>query len=213
MIRLPVAYDARMLEFDHVIVAVEDLLEASDLFLDRYGLASVEGGRHVGHGTANRLIPLGPDYLELVAVVDPEEASGSPFGSWVADAATAGLRGLCLRTPGLDSTAQRLGLDVIAMSRVRPDGYELRWRLAGMEALARGLPFFIDWDVDSEHHPGAALAGHRGRSLGLAWVEIGGDPQVFHSWIGPSELDIRTAGGTPGVKRIAVATQSGELIV
>jgi hypothetical protein len=40
----------------------------------RYGLASIEGGRHPGWGTANRIIPLGDAYIELVTVVDDEEA-------------------------------------------------------------------------------------------------------------------------------------------
>lgn len=44
---------------DHLIVCVGDLDEAARSFKDRLGLNSVEGGRHPGHGTANRIIPLG----------------------------------------------------------------------------------------------------------------------------------------------------------
>ena len=41
------------------------------------------GGRHPGHGTANRIVPLGSSYIELMAVVDRVEADSSPLGSWV----------------------------------------------------------------------------------------------------------------------------------
>ena len=39
-----------------------------------------------GWGTANRIVPLGEAYLELVTVVDDPEAAQSPFGRWVAEA-------------------------------------------------------------------------------------------------------------------------------
>src|SRR4051794_41286944 len=65
---------------DHVIYAVDDLDTAGAALFDREGLASVPGGRHEGWGTANRIVPLGESYLELIAVVDVEEAEQSEFG-------------------------------------------------------------------------------------------------------------------------------------
>jgi hypothetical protein len=59
------------MEFDHVLIPVADLSGAVTEFERRYGVMSVEGGRHTGWGTANRIVPLGDSYLELVAVVDP----------------------------------------------------------------------------------------------------------------------------------------------
>ena len=53
------------MELDHVLVAVDDLEAAAKEVEQRYGLASVEGGRHRGLGTANRIVPLGVTYLEL----------------------------------------------------------------------------------------------------------------------------------------------------
>ena len=76
-----------MLAIDHVIVVVDDLDAAAARLLDEHGLASLPGGRHEGHGTGNRIVPLGPDYLELMAVVDADEAVGSPLGAWVAERA------------------------------------------------------------------------------------------------------------------------------
>lgn len=68
------------LTIDHLIVCVGNLDEAANNFKERLGLSSVEGGRHPGHGTANRIIPLGGCYIELLAVVDPSEAKNSTAG-------------------------------------------------------------------------------------------------------------------------------------
>jgi hypothetical protein len=67
-----------------------------------------------GWGTANRIVPLGDTYLELVAVVDQAEAKRSAFGSWVAAASGAVARplGWAVRTDALDEVASRLELSV-----------------------------------------------------------------------------------------------------
>ena len=49
---------------------MSDLAAAAREIEARHGLASIEGGRHPGWGTANRIVPLGSSYLELVAVID-----------------------------------------------------------------------------------------------------------------------------------------------
>jgi Glyoxalase-like domain len=114
---------------------VADLAAAGREMEARHGLASVEGGRHPGWGTANRIVPLGETYLELVAVVDEAEAAQSPFGSWVAQASPARAKplGWAVRTNKLDEVARRLGLVVAAGSRATRGGQLLRWRLAGVE--------------------------------------------------------------------------------
>ena len=99
-----------MLALDHVIVVVADLDSAARRLYREHGLASVAGGRHAGHGTGNRIMPLGSSYIELMAVVDRDEAASSPVGSWVGqrlvevgEAPVA----LCLRTDEIEATAQR----------------------------------------------------------------------------------------------------------
>ena len=67
------------MELDHALIPLADLSKAVTPER-RYGLASVEGGRHADWGTANRIVLLGDSYLELVAVVDPAEASQSASG-------------------------------------------------------------------------------------------------------------------------------------
>ena len=58
------------LRIDHVLYAVRDLDEAASRLATEWGLATSDGGRHPGHGTANRIVPLGSDYIELIAIVD-----------------------------------------------------------------------------------------------------------------------------------------------
>lgn len=204
-----------VLRFDHVILAVEGLQSAANDLLDEHGLDSVEGGRHSGHGTANRLVPLGRDYLELVAVVDQPEAERSPFGRWVSSHSLPGSwAGLCLRTADIGALAERLDLTPIPMSRTRPDGLVLSWRLLGMEvALERGLPFFIEWDVPPESHPGRSAASHRSTPRGISWVELGDDRGLVPEWLGLHGLDVRIVDGDPGVHRVGISTEAGEIVI
>jgi len=50
------------MELDHVLIPLVDLSRAVTEFEGRYGLVTVEGGRHEDWGTANRIIPLGDSY-------------------------------------------------------------------------------------------------------------------------------------------------------
>ena len=148
-----------MLSIDHAVLAVGDLDEAGARILRTHGLASVPGGVHPRWGTANRIIPLGRDYLELIAVVDPAVADTTAFGRTL-QALTADGRDhwaeLCVADTDVDATAARLGLEVEAGLRTTPDGREIRWHGAGLEESVRRpyLPFFITWDVPDDLMPG-----------------------------------------------------------
>jgi hypothetical protein len=117
-----------MLRLDHVIYAVEDFDDATKHFWSEYGLASVPGGRHTGHGTGNWIVPLGSSYVELMGVLDREEADSSPMGSWlerrIGDG--GGLVALCLATDDIESISNRLGLNAVSMSRANHDGSTVR---------------------------------------------------------------------------------------
>jgi hypothetical protein len=203
-------------EIDHVVLPVRDLAVAAEELRTVHGLASLAGGRHHGHGTANRIVPLGGAYLELLAVVDRDEAAASPMGRWVLERLAGAERSaaLCLRADDLDAVCRRLGLAPVAMRRIRPDGVVLAWRLAGLEAaFTRGVPFFISWEVPAERHPGAATAAHRVPVEGIAWVEVGGDRAELAAWIGSDDVPLRVVEGPTGVRRVAVATTSGILLL
>lgn len=125
---------------DHVAIAVADVAGAAREMETRYGLASLEGGRHPGWGTANRIVPLGDTYLELVSVIDEAEARESVFGRWVASGASerGHAIGWAVRTDEIDAVARRLGVTVRAGSRAMPGGELLQWRSTGMEEAAAG---------------------------------------------------------------------------
>jgi hypothetical protein len=184
------------LRIDHVLYAVS-ALEAGAARLDERGLASIPGGEHPAWGTANRIVPLGPDYLELLGVADADAAAGSEFGRLVLGAGDQ-LIGWAVATEDIDAVAARLGLDVGGGSRTRPDGVQLAWRLAGVaEALRSGgmLPFFIQWEGSPELHPG----GDPGAPAGIAWIEVAGDGAELREWLGGAQLPVRFAADGSGI--------------
>lgn len=146
-----------MSELDHLVYAVPDLDAAVGRFAEATGVEPAYGGAHPGMGTHNALVSFGTSYLELIAPDpgQPEPNGPRPFGiDDLADESrlvtfavhpTAGesIDGLVVaaREGGYDPG------DPMPMSRVRPDGVELRWRLTfPTQALGDGLvPFVIDW--------------------------------------------------------------------
>ena len=72
------------MQLDHALIAVHDLVPAARELRAHHGLTSIGGGRHPGWGAANRIVPLGDTYLELIAIVDEDDAAASAFGRWVA---------------------------------------------------------------------------------------------------------------------------------
>jgi hypothetical protein len=195
---------------DHVIVRVDDLAAAGREFEARYGLASVAGGRHPGWGTANRIVPLGSSYLELVAVIEPAAAITNPFGRWVAGHPPGAPLGWVVGTDDLDAAARRLGLTIGTGSRATPEGGRLEWRSAGLsEAAAEPcLPFFIEWAPGSLH-PGAIPAAHRAGGARLSALTLRGDPGRLAGWLGEHTLPISVERGEPAVLGVTVATDAG----
>ena len=206
-----------MLRLDHAGYAVRDLDEAAARFREVYGLDSVMGGRHVGLGTANRIVPLGPHYIELIGVVDPAEAETSAFGRSVIERTVEGEGWLLIvaSSDDVEAEARRLGLDVQEGARARPDGSEIRWRMAGIDDPRREpwMPFFITWDIPDELYPGRQRAAHGVQPRGLSWVEVGGDEDRLREWLGDAELPIRLADGNPGIRRVAIATSGGGFVI
>jgi Glyoxalase-like domain len=201
------------LELDHVLIAVTDLAAAARTIEERHGLASVEGGRHPGWGTANRIVPLGETYLELIAVVDPAEAAGSAFGSWVAGGATSEGKplGWVVRTDDIDGVAERLGLEVVAKSRKDASGRTLSWRVAGIEEATAepSLPFFVEWG-DGTPHPGRAAVTHPAGAVEIASLELDGDRQRLADWLGSHPLPITVREGAPAIAGVILGGASGE---
>jgi hypothetical protein len=203
-------------ELDHVLLAVTDLVAAGRELQARYGLASVEGGRHPDWGTANRIVPLGDSYLELVAVVDQAAAVDSGFGRWVASRASRLGRplGWAVRTSELDAIARRLDLIVHSGARVAPSGEVLRWRSAGMDQAAAepSLPFFIEWAA-GVRLPGGTAVTHPAAPAAISKLYVEGDPDRLAAWLGNHALPIVVRTGRPAVTAIVLATATGEIVL
>jgi hypothetical protein len=204
------------MELDHVLIAVTDLESAAETFEERFGLASVEGGRHPAWGTANRIMPLGSNYLELVGVVDKAVAAESAFGRWVAEGASATGRpiGWAVRTDAIDEIATRLGLGVVDGSRTTPSGQRLRWRSAGVEQAmaAPALPFFIQWE------PGTALPGttaitHPAAPVTISRLDLEGDRERLDEWLGVHDLPIVVRDGRPRLGSVRLTTGRGDVVL
>jgi hypothetical protein len=202
-------------QIDHVVIGVPDLDAAALAFDDRYGLTAVAGGRHPGWGTANRLIPLGSTYLELVTVVDRAEASGSAFGRWVSAMLDGGpALGWAVRTDDLAGTAARLGLEVVSGARRSGSGALRQWQLAGVAQAASdpALPFFIQWAA-SPPLPGRADVRHRAGSVALARLTIESDEQRLHAWLGTTSLPLDVTPGSLGLTGVILTTPTDTIAV
>ncbi|MEV0170272.1 VOC family protein [Streptomyces sp. NPDC050803] len=148
---------------DHLVLATPDLAATVADFARRTGVTPAPGGAHVGLGTRNHLVSLGgTSYLEIVGP-DPEQSApghARPFG--VDGLTVPRTVTWAISTPDIDATvaaARARGYDPgppHAMSRRRPDGTLLEWRLTdGDTAHPSGLvPFLIDWGTSV--HPTAS---------------------------------------------------------
>ena len=152
---------------DHVVYATPELDATVGDLAHRLGVRASIGGQHLGRGTRNALISLGPrSYLEIVGPDPAQPPPDTPrwFGidrligprlvAWAA--ATDDLARI---SAAAASHAVRLG-PIVAGGRTQPDGTRLDWRVTDPTIVtADGLvPFFIDWGTSS-HPAGSAAPG------------------------------------------------------
>ena len=198
------------MELDHVLIVVEDLESGAREFESSYGLHSVEGGRHSGWGTANRIVPLGDTYLELIAVVDRAESERTTLRRGVPASTNSDPPPLpgAVRTERLDDIVRPLGLEIGEGSRVRPDGAVLSWRLAGLEQAAAEpcLPFFIEWGAGSPY-PGRSPEA---QPLVITAVEVRGDRARLESWLDVHAVPLDVVPGLPRMNAVVLVDHEGE---
>lgn len=139
---------------DHLVLAAPELGAGVELVARATGVRPVAGGAHPGLGTRNALMGLGEGtYLEVIGP-DPEQPEPDGARPFLVDALDAPrLVTYACRPDDLDASvaaARAAGVNLGEprwMSRARPDGVELRWRLTPPDMLMfDGLvPFLIDW--------------------------------------------------------------------
>lgn len=201
-------------EVDHVLLAVADLDQGAARLEQEHGLKVLGGGRHPGLGTANRILPLGRQYLELIAIADPAEAATSRLGQRVQRAIAEGRTFVdwALRTDDLGTLQEQLraaGWELPPAwsgSRSRPDGTVLRWRTQDLDPSleATVIPFVIEWDIPAGAHPGEQAAQHT-----LSKVVLGArDPDAalakLRLLLGESDLYEVVEADADGVRQVVL---------
>ncbi len=185
---------------DHIVYGAPDLDEAVDALETLLGVRPSAGGRHVGLGTHNALLDLGNDsYLEVIAP-DPTQAKPARPRAFALDQMVRpGLINWAAKATDLEArveAAKAAGFDagpVHGMSRAKPDGDLLEWRLSQRPEGPGGdglVPFLIDWGDAA--HP-ARTAAH-GCTL-IGWRGEHPDPDLIRTWLAglAVELDVRQA--------------------
>jgi Glyoxalase-like domain len=187
---------------DHVVLATPELAPTVDRVAEALGVRPAPGGQHLGLGTRNFLLSLGPGrYLEVIGP-DPDQPSPAEprrFGIDLLDEARvmAWVSTTPLPLEEAVDRAARLGHDlgpVHAASRTTPDGRVLRWRATSMRASAAlVIPPLIDWG-ETAHPSSAAPAG---ASL-VAFKAVDPDPGHVLEVIATLGLELEvTAGPEP----------------
>jgi len=144
---------------DHLVYATGDV-DATVLELARrLGVEAIAGGRHLGYGTRNALISLGPTvYLEIIG---PDEGQRLPdAGYWygIENIKKPRLVTWTARVEHIERVAAHAHSagynpgDVHKVFREQPDGVRLSWRLTMPSRDGGGLvPNLIEWDDDALH--------------------------------------------------------------
>ena len=150
---------------DHLVYKAPDLAGAVTEVEELLGVRARAGGQHIGLGTHNALLALGPHtYLEIIAPDpgQPQPPAPRPFG--LDGGSRGGLAGWAIACADIDAAvadARRRGYvpgEVADMQRTGPTGAVLRARLT-LNVMPGGLvPFLISWG-DTEHPARSAPHG------------------------------------------------------
>ena len=177
------------MRLDHVSYAVSssELVSTVNRLGSLLGATFRDGGVHPRFGTRNFVLPLAnSSYVEVVAPLDHPAADSAPFGKAVKQRAEGG-GGWLGWVVGVDDIAPweaRLGRPAADGHRVRPDGFELRWKQLGVLDLMADpqLPYFLQWLVEPAERPSAGGDG----APCFERLEICGDRTAVLEWIGGS---------------------------
>jgi hypothetical protein len=174
------------MRLDHLSYAAgpEGLAACVQRLGSHLGAGFSDGGLHPRFGTRNFVLPLaGGVYLEVVEALDHPAVEAAPFGRAVKARGEAGGGWLSwvVGVTDIGAIEQRLGRTAAPGHRVRPDGYDLRWRQIGVRDTADDpqLPWFIHWESDKAEHPASP-----GGKVKLERLDIAGEREVVVSYLG-----------------------------
>ncbi|HKF17062.1 MAG TPA: VOC family protein [Candidatus Dormibacteraeota bacterium] len=202
---------------DHIVYGVDDLQAGIDELSERLGVRAAPGGKHVGRGTHNALLALGGDsYLEIIAL-DPDQIQlASPVAFALDRVRLPRLVGWATRVTDIEQRAQRArdrGYDpgpVQAMSRLRPDGVPLEWRLTRRtpDPTHLVLPFLIDWG--SSPHPSQASP------TGVTLVDLRAEhpsPAYVRRMLAPLDVDLVVDEGAEAALVATLDSPRGRIVL
>src|SRR5213593_679798 len=161
---------------DHIVIAVPDLAVASRNY-EGLGFTVVPGGRHPV-GTHNALIAFADGaYIELIAFYE----KNTQHKWWEPLQQGGGLVDFCMQTDDLmaDTAAfRKAGVDIddpSPLSRVRPDGYQLKWVLSIPRGVYRGVAPFLIQDETPREERVARQTRHANGVTGIGTVTVAVD--------------------------------------
>lgn len=203
-----------MLTLDHIAISAERL-EAGAAEVERaLGLPLQGGGQHAAMGTHNRLLSLGPDYLEVIAI-DPE-GSAPAQPRWFDLDSFAGQTRATTWICRCD--------DLEAALAAAPEGAgvpwdlargELSWRMAvpvdGKLPLGGLFPALIEWQGPA--HPAPRLTDLGARLVGLRLFSP--EAAALRAALAPLIEDARVAVIAAPAPRMeaVIATPTGEVVL
>lgn len=158
---------------DHIVIVVRDLEESAKDY-EKLGFTVVPGGKHPV-GSHNALISFADgSYIEIISYYRP-----SPDHRWWAPLQKGeGLVDFCMQTDDLVADTQKFrnaGVhinDPVPWSRVRPDGYELKWVLSLAREGHRGVAPFLIQDVTPREERIPQKFDHQNGTRGIGAVTV-----------------------------------------
>jgi hypothetical protein len=214
------------MRLDHLSYAAgpEGLASCVQRLGSQLGAGFTDGGLHPRFGTRNFVLALGGGvYLEVVEALDHPAVERAPFGRTVKARSEEGGGWLnwVVGVTDLEAIEHRLRRNAAPGHRVRPDGYDLRWRQIGINETAedRQLPWFIHWDSAKSEHPAAA-----GGRVNLVRLDIAGERAVVTAFLGEDGtaaleslkvrwLDPSDNGGENGIVAVHFTTPLGVVVI
>ena len=161
---------------DHIVIVVPNLTTATQSY-GSLGFTVVPGGRHPV-GTHNALIAFADGaYIELIAFYE----KNTQHKWWEPLQKGGGLVDFCMQTDDLPSDTaafRKAGVDIddpSPLSRVRPDGYQLKWVLSIPRGVHRGVAPFLIQDETPRKERVPQQTRHANGVTGIGTVTVAVD--------------------------------------
>lgn len=172
---------------DHLLLGVPVLEQGIAWVAERTGIQAARGGQHPGMGTHNALLSLGQkQYLEIIAPDPTQTTLASPF-AFLQTVTAPRLLTWAAATNDIERVARQARVAGLALdgphtgARRRPDGQTLCWQTLFLKSdFSLLIPFFIEWDVLSQHPSENAPGGCTLHSFTLAHPQPEGLRAAFN---------------------------------